>query len=54
MKNNYVPINKMSKKMQKAYYATKRKGWGDVNPQTKIVESKLKYKRNSSDYIIYD
>ena len=41
----YVPIEKRSKKAQKAYYAARRGSWNGVRPVTKTVESKKIYDR---------
>lgn len=41
----YVPIEKQSKKAQKAENARKRGSWNGVNPVTRCVESKKAYNR---------
>ena len=41
----YVPIEKRSKKAQKAYHAARRGSWNGVRPVTKTVESKKIYDR---------
>ena len=42
----YVELKKQQKKAQKAYYQKNRIGWGEVNPRTRVVESKKRYDRN--------
>ena len=45
-----IPIKKQTKKQtkknQKAYYDQKRGSWGNVDPVSKVIESKKKYERN--------
>ena len=41
-----IPLNKQSKKQQRAYYAAKRGSWNDINPVTRTVPSKKLYDRN--------
>ena len=41
----YVPLEKRSKKEQKAYYAAKRGSWHGVNPVTKTIPNKKHYNR---------
>ena len=36
----FVPVEKMSKRMRKAYYAEKRGDWNGVNPVTKVIPDK--------------
>ena len=43
----YIPYEKMSKKMQKAYNARKRGGWGEVNPVTRRSDRPGAYDRNA-------
>lgn len=45
----YVPIEKRSKKEQKAYYAKQRGSWNGVNPVTRIVPSKKIYNRKQAE-----
>ena len=40
-----IPLEKRSKKEQKAWYARQRGDWNGVNPVTKIVPSKKLYNR---------
>lgn len=49
----FVPYEKLSKKEQKRLNLLKRTGWGNVNPVTRTVPDKKKYKRKEkyhSDY----
>ena len=41
-----VPLNKQSKKRQRAYHAAKRGSWNGVNPVTRVVPNKKVYDRN--------
>lgn len=41
----YISYEKMSKKQQKLVNASKRGGWGNVKPITKIKESAKVYNR---------
>ena len=41
----YVPLNKQTKKQQKAYHSAQRNTWGAVRPVTRIVESRKAYNR---------
>ena len=49
MKQNYVPLEKRSKKQQKEFHDLQRKGWGDINPVTRKKESKKVYNRKKSE-----
>lgn len=40
-----VPIEKQSKKVQKQYYARRRRDWNGVRPVTRVVKSKKLYDR---------
>ena len=40
-----VPLNKQSKKRQRAYHAAKRGDWNGVSPVTRVVPSKKVYDR---------
>jgi len=44
----YVPIEKRSKKEQKAYHASKRNTWGPLNPVTRRSENPKAYNRQKS------
>ena len=41
----YVPLEKRSKKEQKAYHAQQRGSWNGVNPVTRVVPNKKVYDR---------
>lgn len=41
----YIPIEKRSKKEQKAYYAAQRGSWNGVVPVTKVIPNKKAYDR---------
>lgn len=41
----FVPLEKRSKKEQKAYHARQRGSWNGINPVTKIVPNKKAYNR---------
>ena len=41
-----IPIKKQTKKNQKSYYDQKRGTWGNVDPVSRVIESKKTYKRN--------
>lgn len=41
----YVPIEKMSKKMQREYYKKQRKDWGGISPVTRRSENPKAYDR---------
>ena len=41
-----IPLNKQSKKQQRAYHAAKRGSWNGVDPVTRVVPSKKAYDRN--------
>ncbi len=43
--DNYVSLDKRSKKARREYYAAQRRTWGNVNPVTKSVESEKIYDR---------
>ena len=44
----WIPVEKRSKKEQKAYYAKQRGSWNGVNPVTKVVPSKKVYNRKQA------
>lgn len=44
----YVPIEKRSKKEQRAYYANKRGTWGAISPVTRRSENPKAYNRKKS------
>lgn len=43
--NNYVPVNKRTKKQQKVYYKQQRSTW-EINPVTRTVPNGKGYNRN--------
>ena len=43
--NKFVPIEKMSKKMQKEYHKRRRKDWGGLSPVTRRPENPKAYNR---------
>lgn len=45
MQQNFVPLEKRSKKAQKAYHAQQRGSWNGVNPVTRAVPSGKEYNR---------
>ena len=46
--DRYIPLNKRSKKEQKAFYDRLRNTWGGLNPATRVVPNGKKYDRNKS------
>ena len=44
----FVPLEKQSKKQRRAYYAARRRGWGDVNPVTRTSKNPKAYRRRKS------
>ena len=47
-KANYVPVEKRSKKEQKALNAEKRATWGSMNPVTRRPQNPKAYDRKKS------
>ena len=45
MKKSFVPINKQSKKAQKAYHSLQRSTWGILNPATRTMPNGKAYDR---------
>lgn len=45
----FVPLEKRSKKEQKAYYANQRGSWNGVKPVTRSIPSKKLYNRKRTD-----
>ena len=41
-----IPLNKQSKKAQRAWHAARRGSWNGVNPVTRIVPDKTAYDRS--------
>ena len=50
MKPKYVPLNKQSKRKQKAYHSAQRKDWGDINPVTRKTPNLKAYNRKKSEH----
>ena len=48
MKQKYIPLEKQSKRKQKAYHKTQRRDWGEISPITKKVENGKAYNRKKS------
>jgi len=48
MKQNYIPLEKQSKRNQRKYHAMQRRDWGNINPATKKVENGKAYNRKKS------
>lgn len=46
----YIPVDKLSKKQKKAYYAAKRGSWNGVNPVSRQVPSKKIYNRKQAKH----
>ncbi len=46
----YIPVDKMSKKQKKAYYAARRGSWSGVNPVSRAVPSKKIYNRKQAKH----
>ena len=45
---HFVPLEKQSKKQQRAYYSALRKEWGPLNPVTRRPEKPQAYNRAKS------
>ncbi len=43
--NRYVPLDKRSKKAQKAFHSGQRRTWGAINPVTRSVPNGKAYNR---------
>ncbi len=48
MKQQYIPLEKRSKREQKKYFAARRGSWGDINPVTKMSKNPKAYNRKKS------
>jgi hypothetical protein len=48
VKQKYVPLDKLSKRKRKEYYASFRKDWNGINPVTRSTPNPRAYKRNKS------
>lgn len=45
--NRMVPLNKQSKKQQRAYHARQRGCWYGLDPVTRVVPNKKAYRRHA-------
>lgn len=43
--NNFVPLDKQSKRQQREFYRQRRKDWGELSPVTRVVKDKNAYRR---------
>ena len=46
----YIPVDKLSKKQKKAYYAARRGSWNGVIPVSRQVPSKKIYNRKQATH----
>ena len=46
MEKKFVPLEKMTKKARKKYYAQQRSSWNGVRPVTRVVASGTSYSRS--------
>ena len=46
----YIPVDKLSKKQKKAYYAARRGSWNGVIPVSRQVPSKKIYNRKQAKH----
>ncbi|MGN0553286.1 MAG: hypothetical protein ACI4I1_07875 [Oscillospiraceae bacterium] len=44
----FIPLEKMSKKMQREYHKKRRKGWGEISPITRCPDNPKAYNRAKS------
>ena len=44
----YIPLEKMSKKMQREYHKKQRKDWGGISPITRCPDNPKAYNRAKS------
>lgn len=49
-RENFVPLEKRSKKEQRAYHAKQRGSWNGINPVTRVVPNKKKYNRKRVEH----
>jgi hypothetical protein len=54
LKQQYIPLEKRSKREQKAHFAARRGNWGDVNPVTRKSPNPKVYNRKKSDRRYYE
>lgn len=52
MNNQFVPIQKMSKKIKNEYYREKRGNWVNINPCTKVIDDKTNMTEIASKVLI--
>ncbi len=45
-----IPLEKQSKKQQRAFYARQRSGWNGINPVTRVVPNKKHYNRKQAKH----
>jgi len=48
LKQKYIPLEKRSKREQKAYFSARRGSWGEINPVTKKPSNPKAYSRKKS------
>lgn len=48
MKQQFIPLEKQSKRSQQEYYAAKRGSWGGINPVTRKPPNPKAYNRKKS------
>ena len=48
MKQNYIPLEKRSKREQKEFHSLQRKDWGNLKPVTRKIENGKAYNRKKS------
>ena len=48
VKQRYIPLEKRSKREQKAYFAARRSGWGELSPVTRKTPNPKAYTRKKS------
>jgi hypothetical protein len=49
----YIPLQKQSKRAQKAYHAARRGDWGAVSPVTRVPPNPKAYNRKKSGQRAY-
>ena len=50
MKHKFIPLEKQSKRKQRAYHAARRKDWGGLNPVTRKPKNPKAYDRKKSGH----
>lgn len=48
MKDQFIPLEKQSKRKQREYHASRRGGWGGINPVTRKPPNPKAYNRKKS------